>query len=254
MKKRMLKFIKWISAIYLAVCILLFVFQRKLIYFPTPDMGRAPEHLIEIKLDDVTLRGWALNKTAADAVIYFGGNAESIEFNIQEFKSLFPDRAVFLIPYRGYGGSEGSPSEESLYQDALAIFDFAATKHGKVSVIGRSIGSGIASYVATKRPVEKLVMVTPFDSIVAIAQQQYPMLPVKYLLLDRYESIDRVAEIKAPTLMLIAERDRIVPRANSRRLEEAFDSEKLKVVVVEGADHNDISAYNRYSTSISRFL
>jgi len=254
MKKHMLKFFKLFTAAYLVACLLLFVFQRKLMYFPVDDFSIAPHQVMVLQLEDVTLRGWALHPEASKAVIYFGGNAEAIEFNIDRFLQLFPDRAIFLIPYRGYGASDGAPNESALYADALAVFDRVAAKHTQVSLIGRSLGSGVATYVAAKRRVEKLVLVTPFDSIVAIAQQQYPFFPVTYLLLDRYESIARVDQISAPTLLLVAENDHVVPRSNSDRLAAAFDPEQLQVVTVLGANHNTISSFKAFSTSLSAFL
>jgi hypothetical protein len=254
MKKSMLKILKVLTILYLAVCLLLFTFQRKLIYFPVRDFRMAPEHAAVVKLEDVTLHGWALNTSATNAVIYFGGNAEAIEFNIPEFKKLFPDRAVFMISYRGYGTSEGTPSESVLYADALAIFDKVAAKHQNISLMGRSLGSGVATYVAANRKAEKLVLITPFDSIAAVAQQIYPIFPVKYVLLDQYDSIGRAGEISEPTLMLVAQHDQVVPRAHSQRLEQAFSKEQLKVVVIPGATHNDISRYDLFLTSINAFL
>lgn len=254
MKKPMLKLLKGLAIAYVVVCLLLFTFQRKLIYFPVDDFNLAEKHAAVVHLEEVTLHGWALNPSAENAVIYYGGNAEAIEYNIQKFQEVFPDRAVFLISYRGYGKSEGSPSESALYADALAVFDKVAAKHKNVSLIGRSLGSGVATYVAANRSAEKLILITPFDSIVAIAQKLYPFLPVNYVVLDRYESIRRAAQISEPTLMLIAEHDQVVPRANSNRLENAFQVEQLKVVLIQGANHNSISGYNGYWTSIASFL
>lgn len=254
MKKSMLKLLKGLTIAYLVMCLLLFIFQRKLIYFPVDDSHFAENHAAVVKLEDVTLHGWALNISAENAVIYYGGNAESIEYNIQGFQQAFPDRAVFLIAYRGYGASEGTPSESSLYADALAVFDKVAAKHKNVSLIGRSLGSGIATYVAANRKAEKLVLVTPFDSIVAIAQQLYPFLPVQYVLLDRYESIARIPQISESTLMLVAEHDQVVPRENSNRLEHAFQKDQVNAVLIRGANHNSIGSYNDYWTSLKAFL
>jgi pimeloyl-ACP methyl ester carboxylesterase len=254
MKNSMLKLLKGLTIAYFVVCLLLFVFQRKLIYFPVDDFHLAEDHAAVVKLEDVTLRGWALNTSAENALIYYGGNAEAIEYNIQRFQDAFPDYAIFLIAYRGYGASEGTPSESALYADALAVFDKVAAKHKSVSLVGRSLGSGVATYVAANRQAEKLVLITPFDSIVALAQQLYPFLPVQYVLLDRYESIARVSEIDEPTLILVAEYDQVVPRANSSRLERAFQEGQLRTVLIKGARHNSISGYNDYWSSMADFL
>ncbi|MCP4092663.1 MAG: alpha/beta hydrolase [Planctomycetes bacterium] len=239
---------------YVAICVLLFIFQRKLIYFPVEDSGAAPGASAFSELEDHTLRGWVLNPAAKNAILYYGGNGEAIEGNLSSFQNLWPNHAIFLFAYRGYGGSEGSPSEEGLYEDALAIFDKANEKFDKVSLVGRSLGSGVATYVAANRKAHKLILITPFDSITAIAQQQYPILPVKYLLLDRYDSLGRVPEIDEKTLIVMAEKDQIVPRKNSDRLASAFKKEQLEVVIVPGAGHNDISYYKPFHAALKAFL
>lgn len=253
-KHRMLRLLKLLAAGYVAICVLLFIFQRKLIYFPVEDSGAAPGASAFSKLEDHTLRGWVLNPNAENAILYYGGNAEAIEGNLASFQELWPDHAIFLFAYRGYGGSEGSPSEEGLYEDALAVFDKAKVKFKNISLVGRSLGSGVASYVAANRKAHKLVLITPFDSITAVAQQQYPIFPVKYLLLDRYDTLSRVAQIDEQTLILMAEHDQIVPRENTARLASAFKKEQLEVVMVEGANHNDISYYKAFHAALKAFL
>jgi pimeloyl-ACP methyl ester carboxylesterase len=110
----------------------------------------------------------------------------------------FPDRAIYLLHYRGYGGSSGTPSEKALFADALTLFDEVRTKHSSVDVVGRSLGSGVAVYVASLRPVARLVLVTPFDSLEGLAALRFPYVPVKWLLRDKFESWRFAPQVTAP--------------------------------------------------------
>src|SRR5260370_41081884 len=95
-------------------------------------------------------------KDGSHALIYFGGNAEDVSLNMPSLSAGFPDSAIYLLHYRGYGGSSGRPSEGALFADALTLFDQVHSKHPDVDVVGRSLGSGIAVYVASLRPVTRL--------------------------------------------------------------------------------------------------
>src|SRR5581483_3606208 len=108
---------------------------------------------------------------------------------------------------RGYGGSSGKASEAALFEDGLTLFDEVQKAHPQVEVVGRSLGSGVAVYVASLRPAARLVLVTPYDSIAEIGARQFPFVPVKWLLLDRFESWKYAPQVTAPTLIIAAEHD-----------------------------------------------
>ena len=127
-------------------------------------------------------------------------------------------------------------------------------QYSTVSVIGRSLGSGIASYVAAQRNVLKLVLVTPFDSITNLAQQSYPLYPIPLLLKDKYNSAGRAHKIKADVLVLVAQRDQIVGRKHSNKLIAAFVKQVPKVNIINGSTHNNISEYAEYYQIINEFL
>ena len=124
------------------------------------------------------------------------------------------------MPYRGYGGSDGEPDRDAMLADALALYDEVAKRHPgqPVAVVGRSLGSGVAAWVASRRPVAKLVLVTPFDSLGKVAKVHYPWLPVDLLLRERYDSADWLRGRREPTLVLRASDDRAVPAANTDAL------------------------------------
>ena len=176
----------------------------------------------------------------------FGGNAEDVSRNLPEFAEAFPEYAVYLLNYRGFGGSSGSPSEAAIAEDALALFDQVYASHPQVSLIGRSLGSGVAVRLASQRPVQQLILVTPYNSLEEIAAQQYPWVPVKWLLKDRFESGKYAAHIRVPTLLLAASDDEVIPRASTERLLENFPQGVAVLRVVPDSGHNSISDRAQY--------
>lgn len=239
---------------YLGLLLLLFLLQRKFLYFPQPAAPEISASELSFETDGVQLRGWVVNPGRPKALLYYGGNAESIENNISFFEKVLPSYSVYLIHYRGYGDSTGDPTEQNLYQDALYVFDQVKDNHNRIALMGRSLGSGVATYVAVKRPVETLLLVTPFDSIVNVAKSVYWMFPVSLLIKDRFESIERVDDISADTYIFIAEHDRVIPRVRTERLVEQFGEQLKAVYLIPGADHNDISIYPGYVAGVKQAL
>jgi uncharacterized protein len=240
---------------YAGLCALLYFKQRDLIYYPAATT--VPTTATDFKLvrEGVTLRGWRLNPGKARTLIYFGGNAERLDASREEFAQLFPDRTIYLLSYRGYGASEGQPSEPALFGDALALYDDIRVQNPQaaIAVVGRSLGSGVASYLASQRPVEKLVLVTPFDSLAEVAQAHYPVFPVRLLMRDRYQSTDYLPRYAGPLLVLRGGRDEVIPPANTDRLLAASMS-KPRVVDFPRAGHNDISQDPTYAETLREFL
>ncbi len=234
--------------LYLGLCTLLFFNQRSQIYFPTPRHAERPT--LTVERDGVLLRVAQQARDSASAVLYFGGNAEDVSYSVPELAERFPEAAIYALHYRSYGGSEGQPSEAALIGDGLAVFDRIAAAHPRVTVIGRSLGSGIAVPVAAQRPVERLVLVTPFDSLVNVAAAHFPAFPVRWLLRDRYASDRHAAGVRAPVTLIIAGNDRIVPAARGLQLAEAFGANTPDVVVIERAGHNDVDRYPAYHAAL----
>ena len=161
--------------------------------FPLPETQRPDAQVLWIESQGERLKVWVVPRAGSKALLYFGGNAEDVAGNIEEFAAAFPDRSLFLVNYRGYGGSSGQPSEAALFADALAIFDHVRREHSEIAVMGRSLGSGVAVFVASERPVERLVLVTAFDSLVNVATEYFRWLPVGWLMRDRYDSARRAS-------------------------------------------------------------
>jgi uncharacterized protein len=150
--------------------------------------------------------------------------------------------AVLLFDYRGYGGNPGSPTEEGLAADARAALAYLAGRpqvdRERVVYLGESLGAAVALRLATERPPAALVLRSPFASLVEVGRRHYPVLPVSLLLRDRYDSAALAGRLAAPLLVVAGGRDRIVPASHSRRLFAAAPEPK-RLVVLEGADHND---------------
>jgi len=237
---------------FLSAC-LLYVFQRSLLYHPTPEYKHDFQTL-DFTNQEHVLKVNVLNPNKQRAIIYFGGNAEPVIFNAEPFTQNFSNHTIYLVNYRGYGGSTGTPTEEGLSSDALAIYDQLSAKHTSLSVIGRSLGSGVASYLASRRPIELLVLITPYDSIKNVAQAHFRIYPMRLLLKDHYDSIGRVENISAKVLIIIAELDRVIPNSHSIALYKAFAKDQVSTVYIKGADHNNLSLDADYFTSIKRFF
>ena len=253
-RKVLMKVFLAAAGIYLIVCVYAYLNQRAFIYFPQQGVLYTGEKPIEVRSGEIILRGWVLNEGCDEAVIYFGGNAERPEVSIPDFKRIFGNQTVYLINYRGYGESGGSPTEDGLYADALAIYDQVSQYHSEISVIGRSLGTGVATRLASDRDVCMLVLIEPFDCMVSVARTAYPFLPVRLMLKDRYDSVGRVGSITARTLIIMAGRDEIIPGWSTERLISEFDQEILEVVVIEGATHNDIQNYPQYYVMLGEFV
>lgn len=239
---------------YLALCALMYFGQRSQIYFPVRESHPPGATAMRFAVDGAELKIWVVPRPGPHALVYFGGNAEDVAGNISAFAAAFPSHSLYLVNYRGYGGSTGSPSEAVLQADAVALFDYLRPRHHGISVIGRSLGSGIAVHLAGLRDVRRLVLVTPFDSLVNVAREHFRYLPVGWLMRDRYESAKRVPAIRAPTLVMIAGADEIIPRARSQALVAAFPSSQVQSAVLEGATHNGLDRMPQYLERIGEFL
>lgn len=242
------------AGLWIAACIVLYIFQEQMIYFRVPEVDRPGRQSVRIPSGAASIQVWVLHQGKEPAVIYFGGNAEDVSGNLTAFEALFPEHAVYLVSYRGYGGSTGRPSEQALSQDALAVHDWVAQRHPRIVVMGRSLGTGVATTLAASRPVEALILVTPFDSLVNVAAGILPMFPVRWLLRDRFESAQRIGQVQAPILVLIAEDDEVISRARSDALIAAIPEALRHAEVIRHARHNDIDVFPAYRESIQRFL
>jgi uncharacterized protein len=250
----MLKLFGLVLVLYALLCVYAYARQRSLIYYPTPASGSGVGEAVPFPVSGAVLRLWVVRRPGSSAVIYFGGNAESVTASAEALARAAPDRTWVFVNYRGYGGSTGEPSEQALVADALAVWDWARTEHSEIAVVGRSLGSGVAVQLAAARPVSRLVLVTPYDSLVSVGRDALPWLPVSWLARDRFESVNYAPRISCPTLALIAGDDEVIAPRHARQLVAAFRPGGIRAIEVSGAGHNDIQLWPQYGATIGGFL
>jgi len=214
--------------------------------------------------DGAKLHGWLVRPHGAERVplvLYYGGNAEEVSHMLEAIgdpvRGDTPGVAWLLLNYRGYGASEGSPSERSLVADALAQYDHASGLPGidpaRVFAFGRSLGSGVAVQLAAHRPVRAVILVSPYDSIAAVAKRYYWYLPVDWLLKHRFDSIGLAPHMKQPLLCFIAERDDVIPPDHAEKLFAAWAGPKRRVLL-GGAGHNTTDGTAGFWPAVQAFL
>jgi pimeloyl-ACP methyl ester carboxylesterase len=230
---------------YLALCAALFAWQRSMIYFPQPRLEGGPASTLHLKVSDAELVLTARQTAGPKAIIYFGGNAEDVSANLPSFSQAFPGHAIYLHHYRGYG-STGSPTEAALQSDALAVFDHVSKTHSDIAVVGKSLGSGVAVWLASRRPVSRLILVTPYNSIQELAAQRFPYFPVPWLLVDKFESWKYAPQVTALTLLISAEHDEVIPAASTEKLYTRFKPGTAALKMLPGTSHNTVSQHPQY--------
>jgi pimeloyl-ACP methyl ester carboxylesterase len=235
-----------------ALPLVVFLLQDQLIFFPQRSPPGAQSVFLDAA-DGTRLHARKIEPAAgAPLVVYFGGNAEEVSWMLDEARRRAPGVGWLLVDYRGYGASEGSPSEKALVADALRWFDHLGA-HERIYVFGRSLGSGVAVQLAAARPVAGVILVTPFDSLVDVGQRHYPFLPVRWMLRHPFDSAARAPGIAAPLLCLVAARDEIIPPAHARRLFDAWKGAK-RWVELDGAGHNSTDGAPTFWPAIREFL
>ena len=222
----------------------MFEFQSQLI-FPThavPPAGPVPSGAELLSIDTPDRRKLAGIHIPPDApskaktlVLGFGGNGWNGQDVAEYLHELFPDLDVVAFHYRGYAPSTGSPSAEALIADAPLVYDYAVERvgPGRIVAVGFSIGSGIAAHLAAKRRLDGLILVTPFDSLKAVAQSMYPWLPIAPFFDHEIDAASAIAGVRVPVAIIAGERDELVPAARTAPLREkrAIIIESLQAIV-----------------------
>lgn len=244
--------IAWIGGVYMAFLLLLFLAQRTLIYHPSkvvPEPGQygaSDMQVVRIPTsDDIKLHCWWRAPTRNDRTtfLYFHGNAGNVgdrAFKVRHY--LDAGYGVLIVGYRYNAGAGGSPSEEGLYADGQAAYAFLKEQGvpaDRIVVYGESLGSGVATHVATTNEVGAVVLEAPYTSIGDVAQTHYWYVPARWLILDRFDSLDRIARLKAPLLVLHGEGDTVIPVKFGRALFAAAHQPK-EAHFIPGGGHADL--------------
>ncbi len=261
-----------LSVVAIAVLFLvaLWAGQRRLMYLPMGAVGTparvglaAAEPVVLTTADGLELGAWFVPGAAEPSlgtVIVFNGNAGNRSYRAALASALrHAGYSVLLFDYRGFGGNPGSPSEAGLLEDGRAARGYVVQRpdvdSSRLVYFGESLGTGVAVALATEHPPAAIVLRSPYTSMVALAQRHYPFVPARWILKDRYPSIERIARVGAPTLFIAGDRDAIVPADQTRELHGAAREPK-DLLVLRGADHNDheMLAGDALIAAVTKFL
>ena len=249
--------LKWIVVFlvvgYVGLVALLYLVQRSIMYFP--DTRRhSPASLGLQQSEEVTLQSadavrlivWHVPpREGMPVIIYFQGNGGGLDLRAERFKKLTAGGVgLVALNYRGYGGSEGRPTETGIILDAKATYDFAAARYGANRIVlwGESLGTGVAVALAAEQPVARVILESPYTSITDVAASIYWFAPVRLLLKDSFRSDERIAKVSVPVLVVHGERDTIVRITFGERLYALIPGPKQFIRLPE-AGHNDHDAF-----------
>ncbi len=257
-----------LSVLWLGMTAAIAASQRRLVFNPTNkrevanprSSGHRTRPIVLRATDGTKLSGWLMTPQVPaphPAVVYFGGRSEEVSWVVRDAGKLFPGMAVLAVNYRGYGASQGDPAENHMVEDGRLLFDWLAERHhvdpSKVAVVGRSLGSGVAVQVALERPVHSLVLITPYDSILSLAKRKFRAMPIEYVLQHRFESVKYAPSLKAPTYVLRAATDDVVPHSHT----DALVSKLVRLhrdETVPDSDHMNIPYLATTQARIAEFL
>jgi len=250
------------ALIYFLICAALYFFQEKFIFFP-PQAQENAYHLVKkneivfTSIDEKTA-GWNINNNAGanKTVIYFGGNAEDVIYFNEEAKQYKVKQSI-AFNHPGYGKSTGTPSQKSLYKNALDSYDWALKEYNlqpqNIIVVGRSLGSSVATYLAVNRKIAGLILITPFDSIKNIAKKHYKYFPVSILIKHPFPTAYYISQVSVPVLMLAAEKDEIISEDNLKNLMKHVKN-NANLIVYKNVSHNTIQNHINYYVEINLFI
>ena len=225
--------------IYFVITVVVYFFQRKLLYHPfSPQItGKGLIHNFETinfkTSDNFELKGWFhLKNSNKKTILFLHGNAGNLDNRIDKLNFLGNmDINFLIISWRGYSGNPGNPSETGLYKDALGGIEWLNKKgisNDRIILYGESLGTAIATEVAQNENFAGIILEAPFTSMVDMGQKIYPIFPVKFLLKDKYESKNKIKNIKSPILVLHGRKDKIVPFYMGEKIFEMANNPKFK--------------------------
>lgn len=247
----------------------MYAFQDRMLYFPTEDLVTTPAHrglLFETVTfstkDGESLHAWWIPAEGEErgVLLFSHGNAGNISGRLESaaiFNKL--GLSVLLFDYRGYGQSTGTPNEEGLYQDGQAAWTYLTQERGvdplNIVLYGRSLGGGVATWLATRHQCAALIVEATFTSVPDVAAEHYRFLPVRLLARSKFDNLSRISQIQAAALMVIhSPHDEIIPYAHGQRLYEAARGNKTFLEIEGGHNDGFFVTGARYRREIDAFL
>lgn len=266
-RRMLLSLLTICASAWLGLAALLYFMQPRFVYFPSPELAYNPGNLgleyeeLELRTaDGVRIHGWLVPHVQTQRTLLFlHGNGGNIGDRL-DFIRTFHDMglAVLMLDYRGYGRSEGQPSEEGTYQDALAAWKFLTVERRidprHIVIYGQSLGGGVATWLAEREAAGALILDSTFTSVVDMARRHYPYLPVSLLARIRYPSIERMPRIHSPVLFIHSKTDEIVPYELGRTLFAAANEPKSFLEIHGGHNDGYFVSMDAYARGIAAFL
>ena len=257
-----------IIVIYISVLIVLFIFQRNLMYNPNENNYFGDKLEVEIEKvkittsDNLNLLGWLHNKDLKKfkTIVFFHGNAGKLDnriYKLNYFKNM--DVNFLIIAWRGFSGNKGKPSEKGLYEDGKSTIDFLknlGVTEKNIIIYGESLGTGIATEIAQNDKFAGLILETPFTSMIEAAKNFYPYIPVGLLLKDKYKNDKKIKNINIPLLVMHGEADQIVPFWMGKKIYEIANQPKYSYFTkyddhMMEFDENLVLALNAFIKSLN---
>ncbi|MGX1930288.1 alpha/beta hydrolase [Flagellimonas sp. 2504JD4-2] len=263
---RKLKRIVLLGLTFLTLFTAMFYFlQEKLIFLPTT-LPLDYNYSFDVDFEEVfmdTEDGARLNalnfrtENPKGLILYFHGNAGDLSRwgkIVEPFTDLGYE--VLVMDYRSYGKSSGELSEEALHKDAQLFYDYAKQKFDEkeIVVFGRSLGASIATKVASKNNPKKLILETPFYSLLDVAKERFPILPLGYMLKYKFSSFDYIQNVTAPIRIFHGTSDNVVSYESGKKLFDVIPQTDKKLYTIENGEHNNLATFESYQTDLQKEL
>jgi alpha-beta hydrolase superfamily lysophospholipase len=265
LKKRLKKVLTLLLILYVMIGASLYFLQEKLLFLPTVleqeyqyKFTQPFEEVFLKPADDVSINAVHFKaENPKGVILYFHGNAGDLSRwgTIAEF-FVTKNYDVFIMDYRTYGKSTGALSEQAFYEDAQYCYDYLLKQYSEsdISLYGRSLGTGISSFLASKNKPKQLILETPYYSILDVAKHRFPIFPVTALLKYTFPSHDFIVDVKCPITMFHGTEDSIVPYASAEKLKAVSPIDQTTFITIEGGTHNDLIEFDAYRVGIQKIL
>lgn len=255
----------WLLGIYIMIGTTLYFIQEKILFRPTV-LEHDYEYQFSQPFEEVFLTmndGAVINaihfKTDAPkgVILYFHGNAGDLSrwgLIAESFVELQYD--VFIMDYRTYGKSTGKLSEKALYEDAQSCYEYLLKHYdeSEITIFGRSLGTGIATHVASQNNPKQLILETPYYSMIDVAQHKFPFLPIKHLLKYKFLTFEYIQNVKCPITIFHGTEDSVVPFESGKKLFDLIEEKNKNFIKVEGGNHNNLIEFEAYRNAIKSLL
>ena len=264
--RRAIRSVYWLAGAYLIFATMLYFLQERLIFLPSR-LAKGYEYSFNHDFSEFNLTaddGAQLNALhfkvpqSKGIILYFHGNAGNLSRwgEIARVISSAYQYDVVIMDYRTYGKSTGKLSEAALYQDGQLFYNYILEQNPEKEIIlyGRSLGTGIATRLAAQNEPAKLILETPYYSLLDIGQRRFPFLPVKWFLKYQFKSFEYVNDISCPVAIFHGTKDEIIPVDSGKMLYQSIPGKHKQFFLVDGGRHNNLSEFVEYQSGMYKLL